>query len=111
MAVPPTEMTGLDKLVEDFPQVPLLVLGQGVPFAAQYASLFAGSKLYLDVSRCEGVAGVADLVRLVGADHVLFGSHAPLFYLEAAVLKLQEAGLSAADREAVLYHNALGVLA
>lgn len=110
MAVPPTDMTGLNKLVEDFPQVPLLVMGQGVPFAAQYASLFAGSRLYMDISRCEGVAGVADLVRLAGPEHVLFGSHAPLFYLESAVLKIQEAGLSEADREAVLHRNARRVL-
>lgn len=108
--VPPVDFTPLPQLVERFPDLPLLTYGQTQQFAQQYAGLFAGSNLHLDISRCEGVAAVADMVQAIGADHVLFGSHAPLFYLEAAVLKVQEAGLEGTAREAILHANATRLL-
>jgi uncharacterized protein len=110
MPVPPTDFTGLKGLVERFPGLPLLIMGQTAQFAAQHAAVFAVANVYLDISRCEGLAGVADMARAVGANRVLFGSHAPFFYLEAAVLKIQEAGLTEADRELILHGNAGRVL-
>lgn len=110
MPVPATDLSALPELVAAFPDLPLIIMGQGVPFAQQFQSLFAGSRLLMDLSRCEGIGGVADLVRTIGAEHVLFGSHAPFFYLEAAVLKLQEAGLPDNDRDAILHRNAVRLL-
>lgn len=110
MAVPPVDFTPLPQVVKRFADLPLVIYGQSWQFAQQFHGLFAGTNLYLDISRCEGVAGVADMVQAVGAEHVLFGSHAPLFYLEAAVLKIQEAGLEGPAREAILHGNATRLL-
>ena len=41
----------------------------------------------------EGIEGVARLVEQLPPERVLFGSNFPLFYFEAALLKVQESGL------------------
>ena len=62
--------------------------------------------VYLDIAMLEGVAGLASLLEKVPLDRVLFGSHAPFFYFESALLKLKESVLSAAQLEAVREGNA-----
>jgi predicted TIM-barrel fold metal-dependent hydrolase len=58
----------------------------------------------------EGMEGLKRLVAQVGADRLLFGSHAPFFYPEAAVLKLKESALSPDHGEAIRRGNARRVL-
>ena len=54
----------------------------------------------------EGVAGLERLVAQVGPERLLFGSHAPLFYAEAAHLKLKESVLTPEQAEAIRQGNA-----
>ena len=49
---------------------------------------------------------MARLIERMTLDRVLFGSHSPFFYFESAELKVQEAGLSDAQKKAVLEGNA-----
>jgi predicted TIM-barrel fold metal-dependent hydrolase len=49
--------------------------------------------IYFEISTVEGIQGIARLVEALPTERVLFGSNFPLFYLEAALLKLQESGL------------------
>ena len=58
----------------------------------------------------EGVGGVANLLKQVPAERVVFGSHAPFFYVESAVLKLKESVLSEQDLTAVQSGNARRLL-
>jgi predicted TIM-barrel fold metal-dependent hydrolase len=57
--------------------------------------------VWVDMAMREGVGGVGDLVRSMGAGRVLFGSHVPLFVLDSAVLKIREADLTAEQRQAL----------
>jgi predicted TIM-barrel fold metal-dependent hydrolase len=54
--------------------------------------------------------GLERLVAQVGWDRLLFGSHAPFFYPEAAALKLKESALSPERAEAIRRGNARRVL-
>ena len=54
----------------------------------------------------EGAAGLERLVAQVGHERLLFGSHAPLFYAEAAHLKLKESVLTPEQAEAIRQGNA-----
>src|SRR5262249_14323193 len=45
--------------------------------------LLATGRIWVDIAMLEGLAGLERLVGQVGADRLLLGSHAPLFYPEA----------------------------
>ncbi len=61
---------------------------------------------HFEISMQEGVGGVARLVGEVGIDRVLFGSHAPFFTFESALLKLRESGLGLEMERAIRSGNA-----
>jgi len=58
----------------------------------------------------EGLSGVSRLIEQVSLRRVLFGSHAPLFYFESALLKGKEAELPEPDQNMVLEGNARRLL-
>ena len=68
--------------------------------------LSAAGQVCFDIATLEGVGGLANLLKQVPADRVVFGSHAPFFYLESAVLKLKESALSEAQATAIQAGNA-----
>jgi predicted TIM-barrel fold metal-dependent hydrolase len=47
----------------------------------------------------------------ISTERIVFGSHLPLFNVESALLKVQEAGLSGTSRDAILSGNARRLLA
>lgn len=68
--------------------------------------LIAAGELYVEISMLEGVGGLANLLEQVPLERVLFGSHAPLFYFESALLKLKESPLSPDQLHAIASGNA-----
>jgi uncharacterized protein len=68
--------------------------------------LLATERIWVDIATLEGLAGLEGLVAQVGHDHLLFGSHAPVFYAEAAHLKLKESVLTPEQSEAIRQGNA-----
>ena len=78
--------------------------------AALLAKLSAAGQVYFDIGTLEGVGGVANLLKQVPADRVVFGSYAPFFYFESALLKLKESALSHADLTAIRAGNASRLL-
>jgi predicted TIM-barrel fold metal-dependent hydrolase len=68
--------------------------------------LIAAGEVYVEISMLEGVGGVANVLAQVPANRVLFGSHAPLFYIESALLKLKESPLSEEQLRAIRSQNA-----
>ena len=82
------------------------VLPDGKPLA----DLVAAGEVYFEISMLEGVGGIANLLRQVPVHRVLFGSHAPLFYFESALLKLKESPLSEEQQRAIRRGNATRLL-
>ena len=72
--------------------------------------LLSAGKVYLEIGMLEGIGGVERILADVPLDSVLFGSNSPSFYFDAALLKLQESPLSAAQRAAIVHENARRLL-
>lgn len=73
-------------------------------------NLVAAGEVWVEIATLEGVGGLAGLLEQVPSKSVLFGSHAPFFYFESALLKLQESGLSQDQLRAVRFENAQRLL-
>lgn len=58
----------------------------------------------------EGVAGIESVRKKAPGVRLAFGSHAPYFYFEAALLKLQESALTAVQLSAIRHGHARAAL-
>ena len=91
---PRTDHAPLKKILQDIPELRVMILNMfhGARVETAAAIALAG-RVWFDIATLEGVEGVAKLVAATSADSVVVGSLAPLFYPEAAYLKLAESGL------------------
>jgi predicted TIM-barrel fold metal-dependent hydrolase len=109
--VPPVSLKPLRDLAAAYPKLQFVVLNAGVGEIRGVTGDAPPANCHFDISHVEGVGGVGELVAAIGAEHVLFGSHAALQVIEASVLKITEADLSDEQRAAVLYGNAQRLMA
>jgi hypothetical protein len=66
----------------------------------------AAEGVQFELATLEGVAGIESLLQRVPGIRLSFGSHAPYFYFEAALLKLQESVLNRDQLAAIMHGNA-----
>ena len=111
MRVPPVDLAPLAERVNAEPTLRLVVLNcyPQLPLA-ELARVAPAGQVYFDLSMVEGVGGVGRLVQSVSIERVLFGSHFPLFYMDAAHMKMKESGLTDAQQDAIYSGNALHLL-
>jgi predicted TIM-barrel fold metal-dependent hydrolase len=104
MQLPPVDLKPLAGILKPRPEARVMVLNAN---AAMINTALRGCPgAWLDIAMIEGVGGVENLLDLWPPDKLCFGSHAPFFYWEAAVLKLQESVLDEAVLQAVRRGNA-----
>jgi hypothetical protein len=110
--VPHVDCTPLAKLAEECPRLKLVVLNAFRAMSPKEAEApAAAGNVAFDVAMLEGAGGVGRLVHGIGLEHVVFGSLAPLFYFESALLKLRESELAGFQLEAIAADNAKRMLA
>jgi len=108
LQVEPPDIKPLADLVKKTPGLRLELLnlkGQPSP------DLLKAGEVCVDIAMVEGVGGVGKLLAQMPPDRVLFGSHAPLFYFESALLKLKESPLNEEQLRAIRCANAQRLLA
>jgi predicted TIM-barrel fold metal-dependent hydrolase len=110
----PVNLAPLPGVLERIPGARVMLLnaasrlfGTGLPLLQKLSH--AGA--LVEIATLEGVAGIEQLLGRAPGARVCFGSHAPYFYLEAALLKLQESALTPAQLAAVRHGNARAALA
>ena len=112
LRVEPTDAGPLVNLLKQTPGLRLVLLNALRTLRDQpLADLVAAGEVYVEISMLDGFAGVSNLLANVPPSRVLFGSYAPLFYFEAALLKLQESPLRNEQLRAIRCENARRLLA
>jgi hypothetical protein len=111
LRVEPVDPAPLAELVRQTPGLRLILVNALRTLRGELLrTLVAAGDVSVEIAMLEGVGGLAVLLEAVPAERVLFGSHAPLFYFEAAELKLKESPLGAPQRRAIRHENAQRLL-
>ena len=101
------EFAPLPGLIKQTPNLRLLLLDALRTLRGQLlAGLVVAGEVYVEISMLEGVGGNANLIGQVPIQRVLFGSRAPLFYFDSALLKLKESPFSEEQLTAIRRDNA-----
>ena len=112
LRVEPVNTAPLAELVQQTPGLRLILLNALRTLQGESLKklLFAGD-VWVEVSMLEGIGGIGALLEQLPVNRLLFGSHAPLFYVAAAELKLNESLLTPAQRHALRHGSAERLLA
>jgi len=108
--VPHTNCEPLPAILRALPGARVVMLNWYRAMMSLDVKRLAGSGVYFDIATLENVGGIADLIRQVSADRVVFGSHAPLFYFESALMKLKESAPAIEAARSVCWGNAQHLL-
>lgn len=111
MRVPPVDPKPLAALVARTSGARVVLLNSpGILRGEALLELLRAGEVYVELSMLEGVGGLSSLLERAPLERVLFGSHAPFFYFESALLKLKESALTPAQLKAVREENARRLL-
>lgn len=110
LRVPPVDVAALPQLLRGKTSAKVTLLNWAPALRREQLRSFVDTNIYFDVATVEGVGGIARLVDEIPAERVLFGSNYPFFYLEAALLKLEEFGLPGAKKALICEGNARRML-
>jgi uncharacterized protein len=111
LRIEPVDTAPLADLVKQIHGLRLVLLNALRTLRAKpLLDLLAAGDVYVEISMLEGVGGIANLLAQVPVERVLFGSYAPLFYFESALLKLKESPLTEEQRRAIRTGNAQRLL-
>ena len=98
MKVPGVENSDIIALTQRYPH-PLLILSAYLPEIKELAG--AAPQLYFDIAFAETMNTMQRLTENVAADRLLFGTHTPFFYPEAAISKVESWATGAEQRQQV----------
>jgi uncharacterized protein len=111
MRVPPVDVSALPQLVTREPGVRIELLNWAPALSGQRLQPLADAgAVFFDIATAEGIEGIARLVERLSPARVLFGSNFPLFYFEAARLKMEESGLPEDQKSKLFEGNARQLL-
>jgi predicted TIM-barrel fold metal-dependent hydrolase len=114
MQVPNVDLAPLPALLAKAPRLRLTV-HNGVYTVSRMQPLLkalrASGRIAFDFGMLDALMELRFLIDAAGADHVVLGSYAPMFYFDAAELKMREAALSETETRAVARENASRLLA
>jgi predicted TIM-barrel fold metal-dependent hydrolase len=112
LRVPPVDIGQLQQFVAKTPGLKLVLLN-ATSTANRTDKLFRlleAGEVYVEIAMLEVAPCIEMLLENVPLERILFGSHTPSFYFEAAVLKLKESALPTTHLRAITHENARRLL-
>lgn len=96
----------VDRAIEaakDAPRTKVILGGVKWSELVRIASAVRSSpNLWIDISSLERVDELREAVKMVGSEKLLFGTHAPFYYIASAVFKVEMSNISEAKRMEIL---------
>ena len=112
LQVETVDTTPLPDLLRSRPELQVVLINSMRDLRGPSLEPFAGlGNAWIEISMLEGVGGIERLIPDFPYERVLFGTYAPFFIPESAVLKLQESELGAEIEGAIRSGNANRLLA
>ena len=105
--VPDVVVTPLPAVLVKYPGVRVILLNSFRAVGGEkLLPLATVNNVYAEIATIESLGGIAKVLEKTPLPRLLFGSGAPFYYLEAALLKLKESNLSDAQLAAIRHQNA-----
>jgi hypothetical protein len=112
LRAPAPKLDGLPKALQAVAGARVMVINWQRAMAGKPVLMaLEGANLLFDIAMLEGITGITFALEQLPVEHLCFGSYAPVFYHEAAKLKLQESELNDAQMQAITHGNAERFLA
>lgn len=112
MRVPTPDLTPLADYARALPAARLMVLNSFRAAQGDELKALANTgRIWVDFAKVDVIDGLGRLLTNIPQERVVFGSYAPQFHFEAALLKMQESVLSGAQIRALAEGNARAMLA
>jgi hypothetical protein len=107
MRVPVPDISPLPKTLAAAPGARVMILNWLRSMAGKPVLMaLGGTPLLFDIGLLEGIGGIEAALEELPAERLCFGSYAPVFYHEAAKLKLQESELTDSQMNKITHENA-----
>jgi hypothetical protein len=107
--VAPVDLQPLSGILQEMNESRVMLLNANAAMLLRH--LQNCPNIWLDFAMIEGVGGVENLLKAWPLERIVFGSFAPVFYWESALLKIQESALNTTQASAVKWQNATALLA
>lgn len=102
--VVPVDLKPLPALMKEMTDARVMILNANASMVLRHLQDCPNTSL--DFAMIEGVGGVENLLKSWPLNRLVFGSFAPVFYWESALLKMQESALDPIQTAAVRWQNA-----
>lgn len=107
LRVPAVDLSPLPKALESAPGARVMLLNWQRNSGGKPTLLtLKNANVLFDIAMVELIMGIESLLEELPAGRIVFGSYAPVFYFEAAKLKLQESALDERQLNAIAHENA-----
>ena len=115
IVIPAVDVAPLLELLKKLPEAKVQLINSAGPLLAKnVAALVKETQVTFDIAATEGNGGVGKLIEgtnysyqgAIPVERLMFGSHAPYFPCESALLKLFESPLSLEQLEKLMHANA-----
>jgi len=107
LRVADVDCANLPGVLKNHPQLRIVLLNSFRSIKGEAVSHLAKTEnIYFEISTLESVGGITTLLEKIPVERILFGSHAPFFYFESALLKLKESALSDFQLQQISSENA-----
>ncbi len=112
LRVPPVNLGPLAAVLKSTPGLTVVLLNALKTLKGEkLADLIQAGNVFVEPAMLEGTAGIEAVLKSMPVERLLLGTNSPLFYPEAALMKLTESALAMPQRAAISSGNARRLLA